>query len=255
MSVSTVLSDITNIINHFDKNLNLSYFNSHSETLNSYATIIDKKLEINFDSEKYELISIIHDLFKSDNDLIKYLGIDNIIYYVRNNMKTLEEWGLDDYFNSDIQWHPLASMIFLINHYKLKDPEIIWPIVFHSCPIIPIYETLDNKIQNLIDIIILSDKLSSNYIKINTKEKRVYFDLDQIIFGNNGKEFNFSLGLYLARLIAQGKSTNKYSLEATKYYHQRLIDINPTISNTFTLKNLNRIKLWPKRNSQVLKMP
>lgn len=78
--------------------------------------------------------------------------------------------------------------------------------MFHSCPIMSIYSTLNYRTRTMVDIISLSDKLSSNYLRINYKEKNeVSIDLDLAVFGADGKEFNYTLGLLIARLISQGK--------------------------------------------------
>ena len=54
-----------------------------------------------------------------------------------------------------------------------------------------VYEKLDKKIQTMIDITMLADKLSSNYLRINFRKVDVRIDLDQVVFGLSGNEFNY----------------------------------------------------------------
>ena len=106
----------------------------------------------------------------------------------------------------------------------------------------------------MVDIMMLSDKLSSNYLKINMRGMEVRIDLDQLVFGSSGKEFNYTMGLFAARLIGQGKSEEAQSSITTEYYFKRLKDSNPLISEEFSLKDLGGARKWPKRKSQVLRI-
>lgn len=230
----------------------------HIELLKEYAWIICDRLNIKIDKKKLHYIAFSHDLFKerSLNPKIevewKQFNIpQDTVKYVRMNIDILEKFGLDDYFNSDCQFHALCAGIFLYKEFGIRDPEILYPVFFHSCPIISVYETLPARIRMMVDIIMLADKLSSNYIRINMREVDVKIDLDQVVFGTDGREFNYTMGLYLARLINQGKSNGKESEKATKYYFERLTDMNPLCKHI----KLGGAKKWPKRKSQVLKTP
>jgi hypothetical protein len=103
----------------------------------------------------------------------------------------------------------------------------------------------------MIDIIVLADKLSSNYLKINYLHSEVRVDLDQVVFGSSGRELNYSLGLYLARVIGNGKCEEKHGLESILYYYNRLKIDNPFISQ-ITFKDLGGNRQWPERKSKAL---
>jgi HD superfamily phosphohydrolase YqeK len=149
--------------------------------------------------------------------------------YVRTNLDTLDRYGVGDYFNTDIQLHSLASGLFLIKEFGVEDPKILFPIFFHSCPILPVYQQLDKTTQLMVDIIMLADKLSSTKLKAKLN-KGTHVNLQQSVFGESGKEFNFTQGLLLARLISQGKSKEEYSRQMTEHYYQRLVQLNPILT-------------------------
>lgn len=146
--------------------------------------------------------------------------------YVRLNLDHLKPFGLDIYFNTDVQLHALASGMFVNLELKIDDSRILYPIFFHSCPILPIYERLDDRTKLMVDIIVLADKLSSGHLKPG----KCTIDLERAVFGASGYEFNFTGGVYLARLISQGGSTEKYSRLMTEYYHRRWVDQNPVVA-------------------------
>lgn len=241
----------------------LDYHRNHVYLVRNYAWLLNEKLQTNIDPLLLEFIALAHDLFKEralDKKLVtaNWEGYEiphDLNRYVRLNLDLLERLGLDDYFNTDIQLHPQAAGIFLTKELGVKDPQILYPVMFHSCPIIPVYKTLSPEIQTIVDIVMLADKLSSNYLKINTRDMKVRTDLDQIVFGESGNEFNYTLGLLVARLISQGNSKEPNSVEATKFYHQRLLQTNPLISKKINLRRLGGEKLWPKRKSLLWKTP
>lgn len=257
---NNMLLELNTFIHH--ENKMFEYHMKHIQLVKKYAILINKRLCSNLNIRKLSYIALAHDLFKerSLNPELK-----NIIWkgynipqdtnrYVRSNLDILEEYELDEYFNSSVQYHSLSAGIFLIKEFGITDKEIIYPVCFHSCPIIPIYEKLDNKTKDMIDVIMLADKLSSNYLRINFRKTEVRIDLDQAVFGSNGREFNYSLGLYLARLIGQGKSDEKEGVASTEYYYKRLCETNPIISENCNIKSLGGSKIWPERKSQVWMM-
>ena len=234
------------------------YHMKHITLVKEYGEILNKRLGFHLDVRKLGFAALSHDLFK-ERGLIGesktwhgYTIPQNNPKYVRTNLDILESLDLDDYFNTDIQYHPLAAGIFLYKELGIRDPEILYPVVFHSCPIIDVYSSLPLRIQNMVDIIMLADKLSSNYLRINMKENEVKIDLDQAVFGPNGNELNYTMGLYIARLISQGKSNEEQSIITTKYYYDRMIRMNPMYS---VIKKLGGNQKWPKRKSSVLKTP
>jgi HD superfamily phosphohydrolase YqeK len=236
------------------------YHMEHLKLAKRYSWLLNKKLGDQFDPLKLEYICISHDLLKDRPTHGERLPMEwsgykipsDIHAYVRLNLDILEKFGLEDFFIFYVQLHSLAAAIFLYKEMKIQDEEILYPIMFHSCPILSIYLKLNKKIQGMVDLITLADKLSSNYLKINMREKKVHVDLDQVVFGNTGKEFNYTLGLYIARLISQGESKEEQSKQMTEYYRKRL-----SLSNPFIAKkkySLGGMKTWPKRNSLVWKM-
>jgi HD superfamily phosphohydrolase YqeK len=218
----------------------------HIELTAQYASKIADKLLTPINRYKLKYAALAHDLlkekeFNKEMNQIDKNGIlipQDLNWYVRSNLSILEEYGLDYYFNTDIQLHALASGIYLHKEIGINDLEILYPVFFHSCPIIPVYETLNPRIQLIIDIMMLSDKLSSN--KINQETKKSPINLEIAVFGESGNEFNYTLGLLLARLISQGKSTEMQSTIATEFYYKRLLATHPYISE----KTLEEMKAW-----------
>lgn len=257
---SKMLLELTEFIHSESKQF--KYHMNHIKLVRKYAFLLNKKLNAQVSNRKLSFIALAHDLFKersldkSKDGTVSWNDHNipqDLNKYVRSNLNILEKFGLDDYFNTDVQLHALAAGIFVHTEFGINDPEILYPIMFHSCPIISVYETLDKRIQNMTDIIMLSDKLSSNYLRINFKMTPVRVDLDLVVFGRNGQEFNYTTGLFLARLISQGSSKEKQSNIATDYYFKRLQSANPIISKNYSIKRLGRNELWPKRKSQVWK--
>lgn len=234
----------------------------HIQLARKYAMILSKKLDVHISNRKLEYITLAHDLFKERaldaSKTVTWKGYNipqDLNRYVRTNLNILEEYGLDEFFNTDVQLHPLAAGIFLNTEFGVKDKEILYPIFFHSCPIISVYETLTPRTRHMVDVMMLADKLSSNYLRINSKCSEVRTDLDLMVFGPTGKEFNYTLGLFVARLISQGRSQEIQSLISTDHYHKRLCEQNPLIGKGYSIKKLGGSKVWPKRKSQLLRMP
>lgn len=232
----------------------LDYHMAHVKLTRLYLLELNKRLGLNIDNRTLTYIGLGHDLLKEHgldkNKEVDYNGIiipQDINRYVRMNLSVLESFGLEDYFSSDIQYHALAAGIFMNQEMKIQDKEILYPVMFHSCPILEVYNTLDKRIQTLVDMTMLADKLSSNWLRINMMDKEVCCDLDLIVFGENGKEFNYTLGLYLARLISQGKSSGEQSKITTRYYYDRLCRTNPLIGKHAELGGKQE---WPKRPSR-----
>lgn len=254
-----MLLSLNQFIHH--ENKMYEYHMAHIKLVRKYALIINKRCGCKLNEQKLSYIALAHDLFKErsldPNKTVTWKGFNipqDTNRYVRQNLDLLEEYGLDDYFNTDIQYHALTAGLFVLKEFNITDKEILYPIWFHSCPIIPIYEELSPRIQNMVDTIMLADKLSSNYLRINLRHVDVRIDLDQAVFGTSGNEFNYTLGLFIARLIGQGKSEEEQSKIATEFYYKRLSDMNPIISKSYSIRKLGGTKQWPPRKSQALMM-
>lgn len=253
-----MLIDINQFIHKDTKQY--EYHMKHLDLVRKYAIIINKKLSLHIDNHKLTYIAYAHDILKErglnpniERSWKNHPIPEDLNRYIRTNLNTLEVFGLEDYFNTDIQQHALAAGIFLYKELEMKDMDILYPVMFHTCPIIPVYKELRPTIRNMVDIILLADKLSSNYLRINMKKSEVKIDLDQLVFGSDGKEFNYSLGLFVARLIGQGNSNERNSIETTEYYLARLRETNPLIGARMdSAKKLGGNKIWPERKSKVL---
>lgn len=258
---SKMLLDLNTCI-HKENKL-FDYHMKHIRLVRRYAMVLNHRLNSHISTEKLSYIALSHDIFKERSlDLTKDGTIDwnghnipqDTTRYVRTNLHVLEEYGLDEYFNTDVQYHALAAGIFLRTEFGITDEEILYPVFFHSCPIIPVYEKLSEKLRMIIDVTMLADKLSSNYLRINYRNSSVRIDLDQTVFGTTGNEFNYTLGLFMSRLIGQGKSNEAQSTLSTEYFYKRLCDQNPIISKNYNIKRLGGNELWPRRKSQVWRM-
>lgn len=221
-----------------NKNSRVNYHMNHIKLSARYASKLCDMTNNKRLKRKMQFIMITHDLLKDKcfDDKVNEIKINNYIiptnlnWYVRTNLDVLIPYKLDDLFNTSIGLHPLAVGIFMIKTFHINDESILYPLMFHSCPIISIYKTLSNDIKFMVDITMLSDKLSSSTICKNNN-KPIPYDLHKITFGENDNELNLSLALYITRLITQKKSNEKYSIEATKHYLDRLKRINPLIPN------------------------
>jgi HD superfamily phosphohydrolase YqeK len=194
------------------------YKMKHIQLVRDYALLLNDRMHFHLDRKKLVYCALAHDILKEksldpklENQVIwrGHVIPQDTTRYVRSNLDTLEKFKLDDYFNTSIQYHPLSGAIFLNKEFGIEDPYIIYPVAFHACPIIPIYETLPLKL-------------------------------------------NYSLGLYLARVIGNGKSEEKYGLESVQYYFNRLKVDNPIVSEVSSIKDLGGNKAWPERKSKAL---
>jgi predicted nucleic-acid-binding Zn-ribbon protein len=232
---------------------------NHITLAAKYATLLNDRLGFNLDSRLLEYVAYAHDTLKEDylkpgvnrDHLGKYEIPDDLNRYVRMNLDILNKFDVDAYFNTDASLHALASGIFLVKCFEIENPEIIYPVIFHSCPIMEVYKQQTEYIRNMVDIILLSDKLSSNYLKIQDGIK-LRCDLDKIVFGEDGRALNYELGLVIAKLIGMSKVFDKQSKASLDYYCNRLKQINPLMARKdLTIKSLGGLRIWEKRNSPV----
>ena len=236
-----------------------AYHQNHIDLTERYAQLLNQKLGNPVDAESLRIIAEGHDLLKEKGltyeNPISWYGHhipNDLTKYVRMNLDVLDRFDLGDYFNTDVGYHAMAAVIFLVKELHVERPEILYPIAFHSCPILPLYKTLPTDIQTRIDITVLADKLSSNWLRIHQLEFRVKVDLDLLVFGKDRCEFNYTTGLFVARMIGHGSSHEKYGRESMLYYYERAKEQNPFLSKNFS-KGDN--KIWPKRDENPLLPP
>ena len=232
-----------------------AYHERHIKLAKLYACTLNNSLGFGISNKKLSFIALAHDILKEKglnpewNRSWRGIQIpEDTNRYVRTNLDILEEYnGMDEYFNTAVQYHALAAAIFLHKEFGVRDPEIIYPVMFHSCPILPVYEQLPKKIRHMVDIIVLSDKLSANRIRIE-KGKPVRGDLDLAVFGHNGKSLNYDIGLYMARWIKLDIDGTEYENMINEYYLNRAKSIMP-----ITFKKPGDPKVIPFRESNIVK--
>ena len=258
--------DINNILELDDfiysNQLYKEYHTEHIKLAEKYAFEINRRLGNPCDNMKISMMTLAHDLLKESGlkheiRIYKYRDRNieiptNLNSYVRTNLNVLEKYGLDEYFNTDASLHGLAAGIFLSSEFDMYDKEILYPIMFHSCPILKVYRALPAKTRLMIDIMVLSDKLSSNWIKKDNLEE-VVIDLDAAVFGLTGKEFHFDNGVYLAKIIGNGTDPGEQAKKMTEYYFYKACLSDPLLAlretPIITIKELGGKKIWPQRES------
>lgn len=223
----------------------------HIKLVKDYATYINKLLGNPVNRHKLGFAALAHDTLK-ENYKEKTQVIDDIFIpgsceeYVRNNIDIITKYVPYEYLWTNLQFHATGGATFLHKELGITDPEIIYPVLFHSLPVIEVYKNLDPKIQTMIDIMVLSDKLSSNWVRINMMDEEVRCDIDRIVFGPDGNEFNYMLGIYVARLIGSSSEPDYVDDACTLYYWHRLHEQNPLIKMNLRKKILGKkIKFAP----------
>lgn len=96
------------------------YHMEHIKLVRKYALLINKRLGHHLSNRKLSYISLAHDLLKESgldtSRNIEWCGHiipQDTTRYVRTNLDILEEYNLDEFFNSSCQYHALAAGIFL----------------------------------------------------------------------------------------------------------------------------------------------
>jgi len=215
------------------------------------------------DRRKLSIAARFHDLLKADATLgsgssqlvfakMAELGFPtDLKEYIYTNSEYFPTLGVQG-FTENIAEHALALVLHMLVHYDILDREILYPILFHSCPILPTYSKLNQRRQTMIDIITLADKLSSNALRLlgDADGKKAPFNLHLAVFGVDDCEFNFTEGLFLARLLSQGKSQDPYSLVMTQYYFQRLKERSPLWAKTNNIPNLKDLRIKKKDDEE-----
>ena len=106
----------------------------------------------------------------------------------------------------------------------------------------------------MIDLTVVADKCSSNYLKIQ-QYVPCNFRMEDILFGMDGKEFNFSAALFAARLIGSENYSDEFNKDINIFYLHRLNRINPFIMDKVHIKDYGRKKIWERKPSILLRKP
>ena len=234
------------------------YHFDHCEKLMKYGNDIMVRLGILEYRNELEIVAYAHDLFKRyslrEND-VEWNGKiipQNIPKYIDENRFVLDKFGLNMIRSDNFSNHPIAAGIFLYKEFTVDDPKIIYPVFFHSCPIISIYKKLDKALRNFIDVILLADKMSANVLCRGIKKWHSKVDMELVLYGENHKEFNYTNALLTAKILGQCGSKDKFSVESTKHYYKRAARINPALDKNSIL--LGRKKPWKFNKAIFCKM-
>lgn len=230
------------------------YHFDHCEKLMKYGNDIMDRLGIFKYRNELEIVAYAHDLFKRyslrEND-VEWKGKiipQNIPKYIDENRFVLDKFGLNMIRSDNFSNHPIAAGIFLYKEFGITDPNIIYPVFFHSCPVISVYEKLDKELRDLIDIIILADKMSANILcRTIGKKWHSKVDMELVLYGETHREFNFTNALLVAKILGQAGSKQELFVEATNYYYKRACRINPALDKNSIL--LGGEKPWKSKKS------
>ena len=217
-----------------------NYHMKHCFVMEKYMNIIaDKYDKFKFDKKLFSIITWSHDLLKDREHKFST--------FYQKNTSNRKRFFLSDKMYDSVSTHAYRSAEFLSNYpFNVIDGKILFPILFHSVPIIDIMvKCLSQDTREYINITILADKLSSNYWRIYNNIETPC-DLALEVFGNNFDKFDYFKGIYIARLLDDYKYKNIYSTEATEYY-RKLYDENQYIK-------LGEKKIWEKRKNPLFKM-
>ena len=235
------------------------YHMAHLELFKRYAFEINLRLGHPFQEEDLATIAYAHDLFKDDNPKVKYTNHGEDILVTKESIQkkygnSIEYFGFKKKEKSVLSEHAKCAALFVMNCEELSDynKDILYPIIFHSLPILRVYQDLTQEIQLMVDITVVVDKCSSNYLKIQ-QYVPCYFRMEDILFGADGKEFNFSAALFAARLIGSEKYSDEVNKDINTFYLNRLNRINPFIMDKIHIKEYGRKKIWERKPSILLR--
>lgn len=225
-------------------NISTNYQNTPDLDLKIIAAAHDLFKELNFEGE-YVFRSISPNL--SEREIIFTIPSD-LRRYVRTNLDILEIFGLDYYFNTDVGLHALSAGIFLYKEFGIKDPNILYPIFFHTCPIVEVYDKLDDIIKNNCELLILADKLDkfdrktfeyenindeSKKIKMKKNDKYLRYNLREILFGKMGNEFNKRLAIFTIRYLEAGNKDGIEAKNTYQYFYDLARETNPFLPKKY----------------------
>jgi HD superfamily phosphohydrolase YqeK len=206
---------------------------------------LDAPARLRLDEGYLRVSALAHDVAKGLKDSNASIHIfrdtGDVKEYVRKNLDILDPYGLAYYFNTDIDYHALAGGIWLEKTYDIKDPRILYPIFFHTCPAVDVYKTLDEETRLYCDVLALADKMEKNDRKLkkniekNKKQKRYSkYDLNHILFGASGKEFNMTAALFMIRhLEFKDEESGNEARKAYRYFYDELRKISPFLPEEY----------------------
>ena len=232
------------------------YHKDHCRKLIEYGNDIFAHLGIHDCRWELELIAYGHDLFKKyslDRGELELEGI-KIPYdtkkYIDENKDVLEKFGLSMIDSENFSKHPTAAGIFLYKELGIEDPALIYPVFFHSCPVVSVYRELDERTRTLVDVVMLADKLSANSLTRDFKKWHKKVNMDLCLYGETGREFNYTNALLTAKILGQAGSKDVISVESVRYYYYRACEQNPALDKYSRL--LGGKKPWKLKKVETL---
>jgi len=202
-----------------------------------FMNVVSEKIDYKFDKKLFPIIAWSHDLLKDrENSFSKFY---------QENKNNIKRFHLTNEMRKALSEHAYRSAEFLSNYpFNITDGKILYSILFHSSPIIEIMNNVLSKdTKEYVNLTILCDKLSSNYLRIINNEE-TYFNLVNTLFGENLDEFNYDDGLYLISTF-NNIYNNKYSKEVVEYYKSK---------SKLSITRIEELKLWPRNEKLQLPM-
>ena len=232
---------------------------AHLELFKMYAFEINLRLGSPFSQEDLATIAYAHDIFKDDNHRVQYTNNGEDIFVTKEDIlsrygSSIEYFGFKKGEKAALSEHAKCAALFIMNCEEIVDynKDILYPIIFHSLPILRVYRDLTREIQLMIDLTVVADKCSSNYLRIQ-QYVPCNFRMDDILFGMDGKEFNFTTALFAARLIGSEGYNDDFNKDINTFYLHRLNRINPFVINKLNIKDYGRKKIWERKQSILLR--
>lgn len=216
------------------------YHIKHCWLMEKFMNIIaSKDTSFNYNRELLPIIAWSHDLLKDREDKFSK--------FYKENKNNLKRFHLTEEMYKSISPHGYRAAEFLSNYpFNITDGKILFSVLFHSVPIIDVIENiLTESTRKYVDLTLLCDKLSSNYLRIHEGEK-VLADIGKEVFGDNYDKLDIYRGLYIIRLFAKiiDKKNNEYDKQATEYYRKKW-------NEKYTIV-LGEVKEWEKRENPLL---
>lgn len=204
------------------------YHMNHIIRAATYGAEINAKLDFPVERNKLNFALLMHDILKGSVSAEYMDDNDKKSDYIKDNYNILNKLNLYQYWKK-MSKHAVAGGIFVYNLLKESNnldgnEDIVRAIMFHSYPIVAVYKNLNKSNRIMIDIVVLADKLSSNWIKINdpSEESPKYY-LEEELYGKDKKQIKFDYALVKAREIGMGdpEKAKKQNKKAYLFYKDR----------------------------------